>query len=228
MPHRNVASVVAGALVAFVAPAALALPLALAAFLVFHLSGCEAGNTPGKSEAPSAATPQAGAPGASSLPPSTAQTKAAGASAQANGAASPSALTSAAAPSGISPRTPLPKTSTKTPSGLEYSIIKEGTGNSPTLGSKVQVHVTGWLPDGKVFLDTRGVNVPKEYRLDSLSLVKGWVETLLSMRTGEKRRVKVPSELAYGAAGLPQLVPPRSDVEFEIELVSFTAPGSAR
>jgi len=79
-----------------------------------------------------------------------------------------------------------------------------------------------------VFLDTRKSGVPKEYTLTTLELITGLVETLQAMRTGEKRRVKVPHGLGYGVKGMPEVVPPRTDLDFEIELVSFTPPGAPR
>lgn len=115
----------------------------------------------------------------------------------------------------------------KTPSGLEYTVLKDGVGDTPALGSLVKVHVVGTRASDKVeFMNTRNPGgVPNEYKLDSLSLVKGWVETLTAMRAGEKRKVHMPHGLAYGVRGLGDIVPPRADVDFEIELVSFTKPG---
>ncbi|HVR74640.1 MAG TPA: FKBP-type peptidyl-prolyl cis-trans isomerase [Planctomycetota bacterium] len=114
----------------------------------------------------------------------------------------------------------------RAPSGLEFAVLKEGSGASPPLGSMVKVHCTGWLPDGKVFIDTRTHNVPKEYRLARAEMIDGWVEALLTMKPGEKRKLRVPKELAYSKQGFPKVVPPNSDLDFEIELVSFTPPGS--
>ena len=115
----------------------------------------------------------------------------------------------------------------KTPSGLEYTVLKDGVGATPALGSLVKVHVVGSRASDKVeFMNTRNAGgVPKEYKLDSLNLVKGWVETLTAMRAGEKRKVHMPHGLAYGVGGLGDIVPPKTDVDFEIELVSFTTPG---
>jgi FKBP-type peptidyl-prolyl cis-trans isomerase len=107
------------------------------------------------------------------------------------------------------------------PSGLSYEIIEKGTGPSPTLGSRVTLHVTGKLPDGTVFLDTRKDGKPREYKVDPLELITGWVEVLPLMKVGEKRHVQVPSSLAYGAAGYQGVVPPNTDLDFEIELLSI-------
>lgn len=117
----------------------------------------------------------------------------------------------------------------KSPSGLEYSILTEGIGATPPLGSTVKIHLTGWrLSDNAVFMDTRKTGVPREYKLTTLELIKGLVESLQAMRTGEKRRVKVPHGLGYGVKGMPEVVPSRTDLDFEIELVSFVPPGTAK
>jgi FKBP-type peptidyl-prolyl cis-trans isomerase len=116
----------------------------------------------------------------------------------------------------------------KTSSGLEYTVLKEGEGEAPPLGSEIEVHWTGWLPDGKVFGDTRGDDQPAKYRLASDDLISGWVEALSTMKKGEKRRLHVPSNLAYGNAGYGKDVSPNTDLDFEIELVSFAPPGNGK
>lgn len=163
-----------------------------------------------KEASPSGAGGEAGVgPGAAT------QSGAAPASGAASGVAKPS--------SGLQPGE---QKTLRAPSGLEFAVLKQGSGASPPLGSIVKVHCTGWLPDGKVFIDTRAHNVPKEYKLARTEMIDGWVEALLTMKAGEKRKLRVPKELAYSKQGFPKVVPPNSDLEFEIELVSFTPPGS--
>lgn len=116
------------------------------------------------------------------------------------------------------------KAPTVTPSGLEYTLVREGTGSPPPLGSSVKVRYTGRLPNGKVFHDTRNAANPEEFLLDSSKLIAGWVEALLEMRPGEVRRLRVPSQLGYGEGGYPGVVPPSTDLSFELELVSFVPP----
>ena len=115
----------------------------------------------------------------------------------------------------------------RTPSGLEYEVLVEGQGETPPLGSRVLVHYTGMLPGGETFASTRGSAGPREFKLDRMKLIDGWVEALLSMKKGEKRKLKVPSALAYGQRGYLGLVMPNSDLTFELELVAFTPPGGA-
>jgi FKBP-type peptidyl-prolyl cis-trans isomerase len=108
------------------------------------------------------------------------------------------------------------------PSGVEYEVLKAGEGPSPAIGSKVLVHFSATIDGTKKVLDTWPANVPKEYRLDSKSLIRGWVDALVTMKKGERRKLKVPSQLAYGAMGYPPVIPPNKDVVFELELVNFT------
>lgn len=107
------------------------------------------------------------------------------------------------------------------PSGVEYTILQSGAGPSPRLGSTVRVHLTGWLPDGTKFLDTRAAGEPETYRVDPMDLIPGLVDTLVQMKQGEKRRVHVPSAEAYKEAGYAGVVPPNTDLDFEIELIGF-------
>ncbi len=106
------------------------------------------------------------------------------------------------------------------PSGVEYTVLKEGQGETPKLGSRVTVHFKSWFADGRVFDDTWAVGKPKEYKLDTLHLIPGWVEVLRTMKPGERRKVRVPSAMAYGPQGYAGVVPPNTDLNFEIELVA--------
>jgi len=115
----------------------------------------------------------------------------------------------------------------RTPSGLEYEVLAEGQGDTPSLGSRVIVNYTGMLPGGETFASTRERGEPQEFKLDRMTLIAGWVEALLSMKKGEKRKLKVPSALAYGQRGYAGLVLPNSDLTFELELVAFTPPEGA-
>jgi FKBP-type peptidyl-prolyl cis-trans isomerase len=108
---------------------------------------------------------------------------------------------------------------TKTASGLEFAILKEGEGSPPPLGSKVKVDWKGWLPDGKPVSG----KTPQEYRLDSSALISGWVEALSTMKKGERRVLRVPGHLGY-KEGYGDRVPRNTNLKFELELLSFTAP----
>lgn len=111
--------------------------------------------------------------------------------------------------------------SKKLPSGIEFRVLRPGSGAAPRLGSAVTAHIRGSLPNGKVFMDTRKDGFPKTYKLDKLHLVSGLVETFLTMQKGEKREVLIPADLAYGAGGYTGVVPGNADLKFEIELVAI-------
>ena len=103
------------------------------------------------------------------------------------------------------------------PSGLQYQIIKEGTGPKPTAGDQVQVHYHGTLPDGKVFDSSVDRGEPITH--SASGFIQGWNEALLLMPTGSKWKLFVPSDLAYGDQQAGPNIPPGSTLVFEIELL---------
>lgn len=105
-----------------------------------------------------------------------------------------------------------------TPSGLKYSDLKVGDGATPKLGQTVQVHYIGWLENGREFNNSYKSGPPAEFELGP-GLIPGWNETLQTMKVGGKRRIIVPPNLAYGAAGRPPSIPPNATLTFEIELL---------
>ncbi|HKV34288.1 MAG TPA: FKBP-type peptidyl-prolyl cis-trans isomerase [Pyrinomonadaceae bacterium] len=107
-----------------------------------------------------------------------------------------------------------------TPSGLKYTDLKAGDGATPRLGQRVQVHYVGWLANGQEFQSSYKIGQPAEFMLGP-ALIQGWNEALQSMRVGGKRRVIIPSHLAYGAAGRPPMIPPNETLTFEIELLGI-------
>lgn len=107
------------------------------------------------------------------------------------------------------------------PSGIRYSIVKEGHGAPPPVGSKLVAHVRGWISGKPPFLDTKARGKPLETKLDKLQLIAGLFESFAAMRTGELRRVWVPSVLGYGTAGYEGQVPPGTDLDFDLELLSY-------
>lgn len=107
----------------------------------------------------------------------------------------------------------------KTPSGLRYYVKRQGHGKKPAKGSMITVHYTGYLPDGTKFDSTADRKVPFETEIGVGRVIPGWDEAFLSMSTGEKRMLVIPYNLAYGESGRPPVIPPRSPLIFDVELL---------
>ena len=104
-----------------------------------------------------------------------------------------------------------------TDSGLQYEVIAEGEGESPTADSKVKVKYKGTLIDGTVFDESGDEAV--EFGVGQV--IKGWTEALQLMKVGAKWRLYIPPDLAYGERGSGDKIGPNSALIFEVELVSF-------
>jgi peptidylprolyl isomerase len=107
----------------------------------------------------------------------------------------------------------------KTASGLKYVDLVKGSGASPTLGQNVTVNYTGTLEDGTKFDSSYDKGQPYTTRLSNPPLIQGWVEGLMSMKVGGKRKLIVPPDLGYGAKGFGSVIPPNATLTFEIELL---------
>jgi FKBP-type peptidyl-prolyl cis-trans isomerase FklB len=103
------------------------------------------------------------------------------------------------------------------PSGLQYKVIKQGEGISPTVDDKVTCHYHGTLIDGKVFDSSVQRGKPAQFAVNGV--IAGWTEALQLMKTGAKWILYVPSELAYGEQNVPG-IEPNSVLIFEVELIS--------
>ncbi len=104
------------------------------------------------------------------------------------------------------------------PSGLQYSIIKEGNGAKPASSDKVQVHYHGTLIDGSVFDSSVERGQPAEFGVTQV--IQGWVEALQLMPVGSKWKLFIPSNLAYGQQGPPS-IGPNQVLIFEVELLDI-------
>ncbi len=114
-----------------------------------------------------------------------------------------------------------PMDNTKTSaSGLQTTILKEGTGAVATAGHKVDVLYKGMFADGKVFDSSLDPSKPFEFPLGAGQVIKGWDEGIAGMKVGEKVKLVIPSDLAYGAGGYPPVIPPNSNLTFEVELLA--------
>ncbi|OHB79331.1 MAG: hypothetical protein A2Z25_23135 [Planctomycetes bacterium RBG_16_55_9] len=110
---------------------------------------------------------------------------------------------------------------TALPSGLQYKVIKEGTGATPTADDKVKTHYRGTLIDGTEFDSSYKRNQPAEFAVTQV--IKGWTEALQLMKVGAKWELYIPANLAYGEPGRPG-IPPNSVLIFEIELLEIVKP----
>lgn len=108
----------------------------------------------------------------------------------------------------------------KTPEGIYYKIIKEGSGAAPKAGQTVQVHYTGKLLDGSTFDSSVGGD-PIEIQAGAGQVIEGWDITILQMKKGEKRSIILPPNLGYGERGYPPVIPGNAFLNFEMELVSI-------
>ena len=107
------------------------------------------------------------------------------------------------------------------PSGLQYKVVKEGTGNTPTANDKVKTHYRGTLINGTEFDSSYKRNMPAEFGVTKV--IKGWTEALQLMKVGGKWELYIPANLAYGQPGRPG-IPPNSTLIFEIELLEIVKP----
>ena len=109
-----------------------------------------------------------------------------------------------------------------TASGLKYSVLAEGSGARPKSGSLVTVHYSGWLTDGTPFDSSVERGEPFQFTLGNGSVIKGWDEGVALMQKGSRFKLTVPYDLAYGEQGMPPVIPPKSTLIFEVELLDFT------
>ncbi len=108
-----------------------------------------------------------------------------------------------------------------TSSGLQYTDLVVGTGDSAVAGNRAFVHYTGWLLDGTKFDSSVDRGKPFEFPLWGGRVIKGWDEGVTGMNVGGKRELIVPPKLAYGAKGAGGVIPPDATLKFEIELLDL-------
>jgi len=104
-----------------------------------------------------------------------------------------------------------------TESGLQYEVITQGEGESPDENDKVNVHYHGTLPDGTVFDSSIERGEPISFPVNGV--IKGWTEALQLMKVGDKWKLFIPSDLAYGARGAGPKIGPNHALVFEVELL---------
>lgn len=104
-----------------------------------------------------------------------------------------------------------------TDSGLQYKVLLEGTGKSPSATDTVTVHYEGTLTDGTKFDSSYDRGTPLSFSLNQV--IKGWTEGLQLMKEGGKYKFFIPSELAYGPRGAGGVIGPNEDLIFTVELI---------
>jgi len=113
-----------------------------------------------------------------------------------------------------------------TDTGLEYEILKEGSGTTPEPGQEVTVHYTGWLDNngepGAKFDSSVDRGTPFSFDIGTGMVIEGWDEGVMSMKLGEKRRIIIPAELGYGSRGAGNVIPPNSKLIFDVELLKIS------
>lgn len=105
------------------------------------------------------------------------------------------------------------------PSGLQYEILKQGTGAKPSANDKVKCHYHGTLINGTVFDSSVQRGEPATFGVSQV--IPGWVEALQLMPVGSKWRLFIPSNLAYGEHGAGDVIEPNSTLIFDVELLDI-------
>ena len=108
---------------------------------------------------------------------------------------------------------------TITPSGLQYEVIKMGTGNKPTQNNTVKVHYVGTLIDGTEFDSSVKRNEP--FQIPVSGVITGWTEALQLMPVGSKFKLYIPQNLGYGSSQAGEVIKPFSTLIFEVELLEI-------
>ena len=108
-----------------------------------------------------------------------------------------------------------------TDSGLKYEDTVEGQGAVAEAGQQVSVHYTGWLTDGSKFDSSKDRNMPFDFPLGAGHVIRGWDEGVQGMKIGGTRKLTIPPQLGYGAAGAGGVIPPNATLIFEVELLAI-------
>ncbi len=105
---------------------------------------------------------------------------------------------------------------------LKIEVLKEGTGDRVTKkGDTLEMHYTGTLLDGTKFDSSVDRDTPFTFTLGEGQVIQGWDEGLVGMKVGEKRKLTIPADMAYGSQGAGGVIPPNATLVFETELLSI-------
>ncbi len=106
-----------------------------------------------------------------------------------------------------------------TDSGLKYDDLVIGAGDVAAAGCTVVVHYTGWLTDGSKFDSSVDRDDPFSFELGAGRVIRGWDEGVAGMSVGGRRKLTIPPQLGYGAAGAGGVIPANATLVFEVELL---------
>ncbi len=145
---------------------------------------------------------------------------------------SATAAASAAAVSVSTPKSALAEDGSEDPyadyvtteSGLKYKVTKEGTGAAPAPGQSVKAHYTGWLEGFgsiKKFDSSRDRGRPFSFNVGKGQVIRGWDESFLDMKVGERRNIIIPPRLGYGDRGAGGIIPGGATLYFDVELLAI-------
>lgn len=104
---------------------------------------------------------------------------------------------------------------------LKIEVLQEGDGEGAKTGDTVSVHYVGTLVSGQRFDSSRNRGQPFSFQLGAGQVIPGWDQGLQGMKVGEKRRLTIPPELAYGEQGAGNIIGPNATLIFEVEMLSF-------
>ncbi len=107
----------------------------------------------------------------------------------------------------------------ETNSGLRYKILQEGNGKQATKGATVSVHYKGQLLDGTIFDSSYKRKQPIDFAIGVGQVIPGWDEGIQLLKVGDKARLIIPSNLAYGSSGAGGVIPPDATLIFDVELM---------
>ncbi len=110
----------------------------------------------------------------------------------------------------------------ETETGLRYKILQKGDGVKAVKGQNVSVHYKGQLADGTVFDSSYKRNSPLDFQVGVGQVIPGWDEGICLLNVGDKARLVIPSDLAYGSAGAGGVIPPDATLVFDVELMGVS------
>jgi FKBP-type peptidyl-prolyl cis-trans isomerase len=103
---------------------------------------------------------------------------------------------------------------------LKIEDLQVGTGKEATANTKITVHYTGWLTNGKKFDSSVDRGQPFSFTLGAGQVIQGWDKGFAGMKVGGKRKLTIPSHMGYGERGAGGVIPPNATLVFEVELLS--------